>query len=633
MRLVNTGKRTPIKDGNTQKDRYLSKWTLSIVILTLVIPLFLQRNSSYTSPISNSEQLGVAAFIEGRVSSKSTGEPIVAASIEIQEFGLKTSTNFKGQFEFPPISTPETVYPIQVTIRATGYGDWTMTNVALVADDTLILDAVLASEPVTIKIPDIEREKRFGSETTTSFSPNDLPSLDQTSLPLPETIRVRVTNNVAVCDQNPETNPYTVEVIDFNEYVKDVLPAEWGYGWPRESYRAGAMAVKMYAWQLISIGGKYDDADVYDSICDQVYIPGYSYSSTNNAIDFTWNWRLTHADGSLFRTHYLDWYWRCEDYEWQGFCMGQNDTRLHALGNDGYDKLTWDEMLFRYYDDSRLSYVPTLPPAEFMLRFFGSGWGDIDRIKIPVDDPIDGDLPVDIGDTDFTIEFWMLALASDNASQVCQPDADQWANGSVIFDRDVDGDGDYGEYGISLMNGSIAFGIRQGGVGLTLCGIMGVADERWHHVAITRNTGDGLVRIFVDGQLDAEAIGPSGDISYRDGRTTTSPDQDPYLVLGARKADQGLAYAGYLDEIRISTVVRYSDAFQRPSGPFVSDPDTVALFHLNIGYGNAIFDSSEATGGPSDGIRLFGGDPDNGPEWMLSDLYLFIKLFIPTIVN
>jgi hypothetical protein len=394
------------------------------------------------------------------------------------------------------------------------------------------------------------------------------------------------------------------------------------------------MAAKMYAWQIVADGGRYEDADVYDSICDQVYIPGASYSSTNNAIEFTWNWRLTHSsDGSLFRTHYMDWYWRCQNLGWQGFCMGQWDTYYHSTGNNGYEKLNWDEMIFQYYWDSELSFVPILPLALFNLRFYGNGWGDFDRVKILLDDPSGGGLPVDVGDTDLTIEWWMFARVEDNPSSPCTPGDDNWTAGNIIFDRDVPGDGDFGEYGISLANGVIAFGVNNGTTSETLCGLINVADGDWHHVAVTRSFIDGLMRLYIDGALDQEVVGPPGDISYRDGRTAQDPDQDPYLIIGARKSDLGLGYNGIIDEIRISNVLRYTGNFQPSLVPFMTDAQTMALYHFDRGYGNTIFDTASAAGGPSNGIRNYGGDPENGPEWQMSMLFLFHQLFMPVAIQ
>jgi hypothetical protein len=206
-------------------------------------------------------------------------------------------------------------------------------------------------------------------------------------------------------------------------------------------------------------------------------------------------------------------------------------------------------------------------------------------------------------------------------------------NGNVIFDRDVPGAGDNGEYGISLAGGTISFGVNNGATSDSLCGTINVADGNWHHIAVTRSFSDGLMRIYVDGVLDQEMTGPTGDISYRDGRTPQDPDQDPYLIIGARKSDLGLAFNGTIDEIRISNSLRYTGNFQPVFVPYSTDSATVALYHLDTGYGSTILDSSSAAGGPSNGLRNYGGDPENGPEWQYSLLFLFHQLFMPVAIQ
>ncbi|MBY0011722.1 SpoIID/LytB domain-containing protein [Paenibacillus typhae] len=65
-----------------------------------------------------------------------------------------------------------------------------------------------------------------------------------------------------------------VKVIDFLEYCKHVLPNEWDEYAPDESLKAGAMAVKMYAWYKVAVtpSAQIGEADVYDSTRDQKFL-------------------------------------------------------------------------------------------------------------------------------------------------------------------------------------------------------------------------------------------------------------------------------------------------------------------------------------------------------------------------
>ncbi|MWC30499.1 SpoIID/LytB domain-containing protein [Paenibacillus sp. MMS18-CY102] len=64
-----------------------------------------------------------------------------------------------------------------------------------------------------------------------------------------------------------------VQRIDFMDYLKHVLPLEWIKEAPPESLKAGALAVKMYAWHAVSVDPKarYTDADIVDTTQNQVY--------------------------------------------------------------------------------------------------------------------------------------------------------------------------------------------------------------------------------------------------------------------------------------------------------------------------------------------------------------------------
>jgi len=543
------------------------------------------------------------ANVQGTVVDASTGLAIPGAWVRAPALDLTVITDSHGRFAFSGIPLVEPSLPTDFEIDAPGYGRWTIQDVRLVAGDVLYLDAELGEDQVVIVVPPPRAESPDwpAEAVEQALQVQGAAGSLTADAPLPATIRVRVTG-YAHCDIS---RPYTVEVVDFKEYAKHVLPNEWVNSWPWESLRAGAMAVKMYAWSYIAAGGKWPDADVYDSTCDQVYNPAVSYASTNQSVDFTWNWRLTRGT-QLLRTFYRALYSQCVSADLEGNCMGQVESAEMA-----YDLYTWDEILLEFYDYGVLSPVWN-PPGGFSLRFYGNGYGDIDRVKVRIDPPV----PADVGAADFTLEWWMKANPGGNASGACTPGSDNWVFGNQIFDRDVYGDGDYGDYGVSLAGGRIAFGVGRGTEDNTICGDTNLADSSWHHVAVTRSL-DGWMRIFVDGSLEAEGQGPAGDISYRNGRSTSHSD-DPFLVFGAEKHDINRttypSFNGWIDEVRLSNSIRYAAEFVRPALRFTTDANTVGLWHLDEGFGNVINDTSGFAGGPSQGVRKYGGET-NGPEW------------------
>jgi len=265
-----------------------------------------------------------------------------------------------------------------------------------------------------------------------------------------------------------------------------------------------------------------------------------------------------------------------------------------------------------------MALVGTLLPAAASagaasLRFHGHGADDVDRVKIPIDGP---EVPADIGAGDFTIELWLKALPEDVAVGACTDGIDGWIYGHIVLDRDIWGPGDYGDFGFSISQQGVAFGVANAQGWGSLCGQTPVADGQWHHVAVTRVAATGELRLFVDGLLDAMGPGPAGNLSYRNGRSGFP--NDPYLVLGAEKHDAGPEYpsfAGWLEELRLSTVNRYDvDQFPRPTGPFVPDAWTAALYHFDEGSGLVVGDASGHPAGPSNGMLRVGGDPE-GPVW------------------
>lgn len=272
---------------------------------------------------------------------------------------------------------------------------------------------------------------------------------------------------------------------------------------------------------------------------------------------------------------------------------------------------------------------PPLPPPavqNYALRFYGNGVAapDLDRVKIRIDDPTTNlpGPPVDVGAGDLTIEFWMMANAGDNtAGAIACGAGNAWIGGNIVIDRDRFNQGR--NYGLSITDSIVAFGTFNDNEAFTLCGTANVLDGAWHHVAVQRRATDGMLWLYVDGQLDASAAGPAGDISYPDdgvpGNFCGGPcdNSDPFIVLGAEKHDAGAqfpSYSGWLDELRFSTTLRYAADFS-PPGRFSPDADTAALYHFDEGSGTDIVDATPSNMSP--GELRFGGNPA-GPVWELS---------------
>jgi len=101
----------------------------------------------------------------------------------------------------------------------------------------------------------------------------------------------------------------TVQVVPFRDYVGVVMAAEWGPSSPAEALKAGAVAVKEYAWYhaIVWRGGSASGScyDVVDSSADQIYSPETRTpsASQSSAVDATWGISVRKS-GQLFVTHY-----------------------------------------------------------------------------------------------------------------------------------------------------------------------------------------------------------------------------------------------------------------------------------------------------------------------------------------
>ena len=255
-------------------------------------------------------------------------------------------------------------------------------------------------------------------------------------------------------------------------------------------------------------------------------------------------------------------------------------------------------------------------PFGTSIRFHGTGTGYNDRVEIPVQGN-----KLNIGATDFTIEFWMKVPLGVINTPV--GGGNGWIWGNIILDRDIYGNHP-NDFGLSLFNGNLRFGtgpnpdtntIQTSGVN--------VADGLWHHVAIVRVASTGQVRIYVDGTQRASGNLQAGDISYSGSHSgyingPCNENKDPYLVLGAEKHDyfwcaendptkaKNNAYNGLLDDLRISDIARYNSNFTRPTLPHPIDNHTVAMYRFDDDTAN------DSASNPVNGEVKSGVSFDNG---------------------
>jgi hypothetical protein len=96
-----------------------------------------------------------------------------------------------------------------------------------------------------------------------------------------------------------------VQQVDFRAYVETVMASEWPSSWPRETLRAGAVAVKQYAWYHARTwrGGVSADGacyDVVDSTSDQVYRPEERIPALTHRAAVAATWHVSLRKGTTF---------------------------------------------------------------------------------------------------------------------------------------------------------------------------------------------------------------------------------------------------------------------------------------------------------------------------------------------
>lgn len=125
----------------------------------------------------------------------------------------------------------------------------------------------------------------------------------------------------------------------------------------------------------------------------------------------------------------------------------------------------------------------------------------------------------------------------------------------------------------------------------------------WHYYAFTKSA-DRKGKIYIDGKLAAESDFVNVPYIY----------SSLFLGAGYSKDWSGF-YKGWLDELRISNIVRSAEAIRDYYGtgsPFSNDANTLGLFNFNEGAGTVITTASGTNGTLYNGVRFSQGKFSQG---------------------
>lgn len=146
-----------------------------------------------------------------------------------------------------------------------------------------------------------------------------------------------------------------ITAIPFATYVQNVLPNEWVPSWDSDALKAGAVAVKTYAWYWMSHFGGYlngDKAqcfDVTDDVDFQVYKPNSALARTTQKITESWP-VFARKSGRVFQTYYRA---TLTGSTSEACGAGANGTTLSQWGsqncNEANSANKYNVILQRYY--------------------------------------------------------------------------------------------------------------------------------------------------------------------------------------------------------------------------------------------------------------------------------------------
>lgn len=188
-----------------------------------------------------------------------------------------------------------------------------------------------------------------------------------------------------------------------------------------------------------------------------------------------------------------------------------------------------------------LSVAPVVMAANTALQMTG----DPDSFfEAPDNSSFDGDL------ANFTVEAWVKPTRTDGTH--------------IIVNKED-------AYEIAVQSGTFQVALQPAGNSWAwIDSGAKVPADAWSHVAITF---DGkTIAMFVNGKKVATNTDWQGHVN----------DSTDTFKVGRRTRGGAShnVYYGLIDEVRVSSVIRYTGDFTPPDAPFTADGDTTALYHF-----------------------------------------------------
>ncbi len=219
-----------------------------------------------------------ATGFAGQVTHIVTGEPIVGAIISV---GAETAiTDDQGWYVL-------LLEPGRYEVRAQAAGYIGMCHTLQPVDVGLThLDFAMIPAAPDEEMSHLidERLEQYGQALAPDLAAHILPEGELAASVMrsvPPTVRLLVREDPAVID----SPPVEVIVLDFEEYLKGVVPVEMSPAWPQEALKAQAVAARSYATASM---GKHaaEGADVCSSVHCQAWRPTH-YDTTDQAVEAT----------------------------------------------------------------------------------------------------------------------------------------------------------------------------------------------------------------------------------------------------------------------------------------------------------------------------------------------------------